>query len=202
MKDLFLRPVDAPKVALATLAAAALFGLTLFAADRVPYRTKHVRDSSLPYTFSYPADFKKAGPSDLPADVRAGLEWPTGISKEDKGAIVVGAFVPAGRVQVVSAFRVQYEQYGARITSQKDVRYAGVDGVELEADSSEGSEHDRRTILFVEPRLAFSIQCIGRGGGKDDTDTACDKVLETFEITDPSIAPGGSPRVPSFGTPS
>jgi hypothetical protein len=201
MKDLFLHPVDLPKLLVGIAASAALFFMTLAVADRVPYKSKHLADPSLPYTFSYPGDFKRDARSDLPPIPSESLQFVSAVHKGDQdfSGVMVGAFVPAAPLQVVTAVRVQFEQEG-RVTGQKDVKVAGSSGVELRAEGQGGNLHDRTTIVFVNSHLAYWIKCLGTGGGKGDADAACDKVLGSLEITDPSRTPLGPPQIPGIGT--
>jgi len=196
MANPFLRPLDVHKVLVGALCASALFALTMFAAGRVPYPTKHLSDPSVPYTFDYPGDFKKDDQADLPPDARRSLAFLTGISRGNEGGVLLGAFVPADPERVVSAVRDQFARFGGSVTGEKRVAAGGIEGIELQAVSTELDLRDRTIILFASPTLAYWIKCVGRAGGKDDADKACDKVLGSFEITTPDAKPGGPPRVP------
>jgi hypothetical protein len=202
MNDLLHHQLDVPKLLLAVVAAVAVFAATMAASERVPYRAKHLDDASFPYSFSYPGDWKREGASDQPSEGSATIANWSALHKGDQGEITVETFTPSSPVQVISAVRADYQDHHAIVKSQKHVTVAGIRGVELQADTDDGILHDRTTILFAGPQVGFWIRCVAIEPSKDDTQTACTKVLDSFKVTNLDLVPGGTPSVPPIGPPA
>ena len=106
------------------------------------------------------------------------MEHVRAIERGEDG-ILVGTFEPASREQILRATRKQWVASGIKVLSQRQVKVAGVDGVQLVGVKND--IRDRTTILYGSAFMAYWIKCLTPDDHRA-TWAACDQVLRTFRL--------------------